>query len=106
MIERYWRVVYSSGPVDYILGLQMKNQDVPQYLVPYLRTLLSKAAAANAYELYENAAEAILKAVKDNFKDEDRYFFIEVGCDEDWWVQIYYPAPEFRKTASEFRKAA
>lgn len=96
--ERYWRVNDSSfWNHDVTLGLQMANEDVATAIIPDIKRELWDVLARAAYSLkdFERIAIEIQAAVKARWPG--RYYFIEVGNDADYWVQIFHPMTEFRK---------
>ena len=98
MIEKYWRVVRSFGEVEFIAGVQIDPLDTPKIVnrIGHILSIVNTKHEENPIHYdYHNSAMIIMTEIQRLWPD--RYFFIEVGNENDFWVQIHYPETKFRK---------
>lgn len=99
MTERYWRVNDSTlSRYDVTLGLQIANEDVSHAIIPTIKQELWAIVRDASHNLddFERVAYSVEQAVKTRWPG--RYYFIEVGNENDYWVQVFHPMTEFRKS--------
>lgn len=87
--EIYLRVVQIREGVEYIAGLEMRPDDVMGTLRATLRVRMKNASIGIMPGRWRDVAEAIEKTVVTHWPD--RAYFIEVGNENDGWVQIFDP---------------
>jgi hypothetical protein len=89
--EKYWRVPCAHGKVEVILGLEIVDQDHQrwgaQLALQTMQAVMSKVDPTESYLDMANDLERLTREIW-----PERSYFIEVGCDDDFWVQIYYPS--------------
>lgn len=91
--ERYWRVPLTFDGVDYIVGVEIRDEDRSDTIVTDLQIILK--LSANRCATPVAAAEWLSGEISSEFPG--RFYFIEVGRDDEYWVQIFYPPTTLRK---------
>jgi hypothetical protein len=97
--EKYWRVPVTAFGIEYIVGLEIRPTDGHK-IITTLRNILRYTVdyyVLHTFEkdnFYEQALE-IESTIVSSFGA--RHYFIEVGKDDDHWVQLYYPSKLFQK---------
>lgn len=91
--EAYARAVVQCGPMELVGGLEYRSGDKFVWLRNELHTLLCFVAlglvATGSPLDEESLAHAAELAVR--MRWPDRAYFLEVGHDEQGWIQIFQP---------------
>lgn len=87
MREIYLRVVMVREGVEYIAGLEMRPDDVMGELKVKLKVRMKAACQGLMAGRWRDCAEAIEKSLITHWAG--RAYFIEVGNENDGWVQVY-----------------
>lgn len=94
--EKYWRVVLNAEGFEYIIGVEIHPDDTESIIRANLKLLLI-SSAESLERLRSNGylvkAEYIMRRIHEEYPE--RRYFIEVGNNDDYWVQIYYPPKEW-----------
>lgn len=85
--EKYLRLRMAVEGVEYIAGLEFKDGDSFPELKTKLKVRMLNATIGIPAGRYVAVAEAIERTMDAHWPD--RKFFIEVGNDNECWIQIW-----------------
>jgi hypothetical protein len=96
-VEGYWRVSQTFDGVEWIVAVEMRSLDDAEHIVKVLKRMMLAEWAKTYTSGRKATAEALASALMREW--DGRYFFTEVGNEEDYWVQIFYPPKMWQRNS-------
>jgi hypothetical protein len=87
--ESYLRIVFHKEGAEYIAGLELRAGDQFRDLRTLLKVRLTAAVLQVDHTDWAHGAEMMARKIKECWPD--RAYFIEVGDDNQGWVQVFQP---------------
>lgn len=88
-VEGYWRVSQTFDGVEWVVAVEMRELDSAEHIVGTLKREMREEWV----KVYQRGRRTIALQLAGMIERDwpERYYFVEVGNEEDYWVQIFYP---------------